>query len=91
MREDNKSAVGLAKPFPTRTHIRLAKDSDYVMEKDAPAISGAEPWTASKMEASLTIFLMTETGCYYDRYTYTSNISRRSETQTADKTGAHIG
>lgn len=57
-----------------------------------PAISGAEPWTASKIDASY------ETQAKFkgrDRpknsTTYTSNVSRRSETQSSNKTGAHVG
>lgn len=51
MSDDKRSAVGFANPLPA-TNRELTEQAGYSVRVNVPAMSGAEPWTASKMDAS---------------------------------------
>ena len=53
-------------------------------------MSGADPWTASKIDASFTETDQIKHG-QKATITYTTNIARRGEAKSSDETSTHIG
>lgn len=60
------------------------------LAKPFPAISGAEPWTASKIDASLKRSKL-QSERTSKMSAHPAYVSGRSQAQAADKTSAHVG
>ncbi len=71
--------------------MRELSNSAVGLAKPLPAISGAEPCTASKMEASCERNHQLQPFLGECKPPHLSNVTRWGETKTTDKTGAHVG
>ena len=60
------------------------------LAKPLPAISGADPWTASKIDASCKRGKL-QSERSGEMGAHPSNVSGWSQTQTADEASAHVG
>lgn len=60
------------------------------LARPLPAMSGAEPWTASNIEASCTDCQSRLRICKA-RTTHTTDVTRRRETETSNQARAHVG
>lgn len=61
------------------------------LARPLPAMSGADPWTASKIDASCGRRYQPQFIESPQHRTYSANVAGRSQSETSDQTSAHVG